>query len=325
MPAKGSTGTTRRAPLRSDRGVKLYAPTPAKPSFRVVAQGQVERSSPSVSTELLGAAERATFALDQLDPATARARREADELFDQMIRWAKHQATPVKRGERTMNALRDLRLAELRDKGRARTTYDQNESLMRLYVRPVIVQIEVADWNSEHSHLVHDKARATCGVERVADLGKVLRRLVALAHHKPAWLSRDEDPIDDVEFRMRSTSQTEGVNFVSVKQRPSTDQVEPLVRALGEVGQRSAPYLAGRPKRPVTVDRGDGWLLGRISGQCGPRTGGVTSFDSDHRSALLHRPIGVNRAVVRIEASRELVVHGDLHFAPRGLTTAPAR
>lgn len=34
MPAKYSTGTTRRPPLRSDRGVKLYAPTPAKPYFR---------------------------------------------------------------------------------------------------------------------------------------------------------------------------------------------------------------------------------------------------------------------------------------------------
>ena len=42
MPAKGYTGITRRPPLRSDRGVKLYAPTIAKPCFRFVAAGQVE-------------------------------------------------------------------------------------------------------------------------------------------------------------------------------------------------------------------------------------------------------------------------------------------
>ncbi len=72
MPAKGSTGTTRRAPLRSDRGVKLYAPTAAKPYFRVVAKGEVERTSAPVAKDLLGAAERVTFAANALDLVTAR-------------------------------------------------------------------------------------------------------------------------------------------------------------------------------------------------------------------------------------------------------------
>ena len=325
MPAKGSSGTIRRPPLRSDRGVKLYAPTTAKPYFRVVAAGQVERTSAPVPREHLAASEAAKFAGRGLDPETARSRREADELFDQMVRWTKHQTSPARRGERTMNALCDRRLEDLTNKGRERSTIDKNEGLMRLYVRPLIGDVEVADWSPEHSLAVLNRARQTCGAERVADLGSLLRSLVTLAHRKPLWLSRDEDPMEGVDFRVHATRQGESVHYVPVKDRPSTEQVEPLARALGEVGQRSAPYLAGRPKRPDTVDRGDGWLLGRISGQCGPRTGGVTSFDSDHRSALLHRPIGVNQAAVHIEASWELVVHGDLHFAPRGLTTAPAR
>ena len=325
MPAKGSTGTTRRPPLRSDRGVKLYAPTLSKPYFRVVAAGQVERTSAPVPLEHLAASQAAKFAGHDLDPETARSRREADELFDQMVRWAKHQTSPTRRGERTMRALCDRRLEELSSKGRARATIDLNESLMRLYVRPIIGHVEVADWSPEHSLAALNRARETCGAERIADLGKVLRGLATPAHRKPLWLSRDEDPLEGVDFRVHATRQGESVHYVPVKDRPPTEQVEPLDRALGEVGQRSAPYLAGRPKRPDTVDRGDGWLLGRISGQCGPRTGGVTSFDSDHRSALLHRPIGVNQAAVHIEASWELVVHGDLHFAPRGLTTAPAR
>ncbi len=278
MPAKGSTGTTRRAPLRGDRGVKLYAPTPAKPYFRVIAQGQVERTSTPVPKDLLGAAERVKFAIAKLDPATARARREADDLFDQMVRWAKHQPTPVMRGDRTMNALCDRRLAELVDKGRAVTTIDQNESLLRLYVRPVIGHVEVAEWNAEHSLAVLAKARKTCGVERIADLGKVLRSLVTLAHRKPMWLSRDEDPMEGVEFRVTSQNQGEGVHFVLAKERPSTDQVATLAVAMQEVGISTMRYLAARPNLPVTIDRGWGWLLCQVIGHSGPRFGEAISL-----------------------------------------------
>jgi len=147
MPAKGSTGTSRRTPLRNDRDVKLYAPTAAKPFFRVVAQGQVERTSAPVPTALMSASAKVKFEVTQLDPVTARARREADELFDQMVRYAKHQPVAVRRGERTINALCDRRLQDLNDEKCARTTYDQNESLLRLYVRPNIGRVEVADWN----------------------------------------------------------------------------------------------------------------------------------------------------------------------------------
>ena len=278
MPAKGSTDTTRRAPLRADRGVKLYGPTPAKPYFRVVAMGQVERASVPVPRDLLGTSEKVKFALDRLDPATARARREADELFDQMVRWAKHQTAPVAQRDRTLDALCDRRLAELRDKGRAMTTIEQNEGLMRLYVRPVIGHVNVADWNTEHSLAVLRKARETCGSERVADLGKVLRSLVTLAHRKPTWLSRDEDPMEGVEFRVTSQSQAEGVHYVAMKDRPSTDQVDSLAAAMQEVGLETMRYLAQRPIRPVVIDRGWGWLLCQVMGRCGTRFGEAISL-----------------------------------------------
>ena len=278
MPAKGSTGTTRRAPLRSDRGVKLYAPTAAKPHFRVVAKGEVERTSAPVARDFLGAAEKVKFAVDRLDPATARARREADDLFDQMVRWSKHQPTPVKRGDRTMNALCDRRLAELHDKGRAMTTIDQNESLMRLYVRPVMGHVDVAEWTCEHSLAVLRKARATCGAERIADLGKVLRSLVTLAHRKPMWLSRDEDPMEGVEFRVTSSSQGESVHYVPAKERPSTEQVDWLALSMQEVGIHTMSYLARRPKYPETVDRAWGWLLCEVIGKSGPRFGEAMSL-----------------------------------------------
>ncbi len=273
MPAKGSTGTTRRPPLRSDRGVKLYAPTLSKPYFRVVAAGQVERTSAPVPLEHLPASGAAKFAGRDLDPETARSRREADELFDQMVRWAKHQTSPVRRGERTMNALCDRRLEDLHSKGRARSTIGLNESLMRLYVRPIIGHVEVADWSPEHSLAALNRARETCGAERVADLGKVLRSLVSLAHRKPLWLSRDEDPMEGVEFRVYATSQGESVHYVPVKDRPSTEQVESLADAMQQVGCSAHAYHDSRPTTTVTVDRQWGWLFTQTMGKCGPRFG----------------------------------------------------
>ncbi len=273
MPAKGSTGTTRRPPLRSDRGVRLYAPTMAKPYFRVVAAGQVERTSAPVPREHLAASERARFVGDTLDAATARARREADELFDQMVRWAKHQPGPVSRGDRTVNALCDRRLAELHDRRSARNTIDLNEGLMRLYVRPLIGRLEVADWSPEHSRAVLARARKTCGAERVADLGKVLRSLVTLAHRKPVWLARDEDPMEGVTFRVTATRQGEGVHYVPMKERPSSEQVDSLALAMQETGLTTQTRLARRPKKPVALDRSWGALVCQVMGRSGARFG----------------------------------------------------
>lgn len=273
MPAKGSSGTTRRAPLRSDRGVKLYAPTAAKSYFRVVARGQVERTSAPVPVGLLNAAQAVKFEPARLDIVTARARREADELFDQMVRWAKNQPALIVRGDHTINALCDRRLQELRDRGRARTTYDKNESLLRLFVRAEIGRIEVADWNSEHCQQVLRRARETCGPERIQDLGTVMRSLVTLAHRKPSWLPREENPMEDVEFRVKSTSQTEGVHYVPAKERPSTEQADSLSLAMDQVGRKTMTYLAGRPKFPVAIDRAYGWLLCQTFAKCGPRFG----------------------------------------------------
>lgn len=302
MPAKGSTGTVRRVPLRSDRGVKLYAPTAAKPFFRVLAQGQVERTSAPVPRSKLAAAEKVRFDPVLLDVETARARREADELFDQMVAWARHQRTTPRRGERTIEALCDRRLQELVDKGRTRGTYDKVESLLRLYVRPLIGKVEVSDWNSAHCEQVLRKARETCGPERVQDLGAALRSLVTLAHRKPVWLSRDDDPMEGVEFRVKSTSQSEGVHFVPVKERPSTDQVDTLAVAMGEVGRRTMTYLANRPNEPEVRDRGWGWLLVQTMGKCGPRFGEAIALTV--------------RSVARPRAEADEAIELDLTLSP---------
>jgi hypothetical protein len=127
MPAKGSTGTTRRKPLRSDRGVKLYAPTAAKPFFRVVIAGQVERTSAAVPMDAIAAAAAKAFDPTTVDRMVALARLEVDDLFDRSVAWAKEHVQVTRHGERTLNALCDRRLQELIDKGRARGTYDKAE------------------------------------------------------------------------------------------------------------------------------------------------------------------------------------------------------
>ena len=259
MPVKGSTGTTRRAPLRSDRGVKLYAPTAAKPYFRVVAHGQVERTSGSVPKTSLAASEAVKFVADDLDPAYARARREADELFDRMVRWAKHQSIPVKPRDQTMSALCDRRLAELRDKGRAMTTIDQNESLMRLYVRPLIGDVEVADWSVEHSLAVLAMARRSCGAERIADLGKVLRSLVTLAHRKPLWLPGDEDPMGESSSASRPQARARAFTTCLSRSAPrpsrSTLSLSPCRRS---ASPRSNTSLSARRVQSPSTVRGAG-------------------------------------------------------------------
>jgi hypothetical protein len=273
MPAKGSTGTKRTRPLRSDRGVKLYAPTAAKPFFRVVSAGTVERTSAAVPVESIEAARPLGFDPTKVDAVVARARREADEIFDRMVAWAKTQPHVSKRGEQTMNALCDRRLQELRDKDRALGTYDKNESLLRLYVRPQIGHVDVADWNSAHSQQVIQAARKTCGAERIRDLGSALRSLVTLAHRKPAWLPRDEDPMEEVDYQLVAATQGEAVVYVPVSERPSIQQVESLAVAMGERGYQTMAYLAGRPKQPKQIDRGWGWLCVQVFAKSGTRFG----------------------------------------------------
>ena len=272
MPAKGSTGTTRRKPLRSDRGVKLYAPTLAKPFFRVVIAGQVERTSAAAPVDAIAAAAKA-FDPMMIDRTVALARLEGDDLFDRSVAWAKDHIQVTRHGERTLNTLCDRRLQELIDKGRASGTYDKAESLMKLYVRPIIGAVDVTEWNSLHCEKVLRAAKETCGAERIADLGELLRSLVTLAHRKPAWLPRGDDPMEDVEFQVNARSQGEAVLFVPMSQRPSTQQVDSFTSAMLERGLGVKANLGARATVPVEIDRGWGWLLPQVQGKCGCRPG----------------------------------------------------
>lgn len=58
-----------------------------------------------------------------------------------------------------------------------------------------------------------------------------------------------------------------------MRERPSTEQVDSLAISMGEVGRKTAAYLARRPVKPIVIDRNYGWLLCQTIGKCGPRFG----------------------------------------------------
>jgi integrase len=325
MPPKGSKGTTRRKPLRADRGVKLYGPTEPKPFFRVVAAGQVERTSVSVPVDAIAQAAKLDFDPVRTDRAVARARAEADELFDQMVAWAKTQVLAPKRGERTINALCDRRLLELRSKGRARGTIAKAEDLMKLYVRPQIGHVEVFEWSTEHSRTVLNAAKETCGAERIRDLGALLRSLVTLAHTKPVWLPKGDDPMEGVDYQVKATTQGEGVRYVPPSQRPSTEQVDSLAEQMAARGDAVAAYFAGRPAKPVEIDRSWGWLFPQVMGKCGPRAGeayALTVTSCAQPRAEVEAAIVDDLTLDAIERTKRL---GRIIDLPHGFAIDPGR
>lgn len=153
----------------------------------------------------------------------------------------------TRHGERTLNALCDRRLQAFIDQRRRRVPYDKVESLMNVSVHPILGEVDVTEWNNRRGVKVLRAAKKTRGAQRVADLGKLLRSLVTLAHRKPARLPPGDDPLEDVEFQIKALSPGEDVVFVPMTQRRSTEQVDSLASAMLERGLGARAHLAARP------------------------------------------------------------------------------
>lgn len=272
-------GAKRRPPLRSDRGVKLYAPTPSHPVFRVVLAGAAERTTEPVPSDELAAGQAAGWDGPGLPPGVARLREQADQLFDQMVKWAadrRNRPGGDDAAERTIDALCDRRLREMEADALSRNRISNTEGLMRLYIRPSIGQIPVWEWTDEHTRKVFELA-GHLGAERRQDLGRLLRSLITLAHRKPAWLPHDEDPLAGIRYQKKSTLHGAHVAYVEPKQRPSTRQVESLALAMQARGEDVQARQAAKDE-PVVLDRGWGWLFVQVFGKCGPRFAEVASL-----------------------------------------------
>ncbi|MCU1607068.1 MAG: hypothetical protein JWP46_3533, partial [Modestobacter sp.] len=101
------------------------------------------------------------------------------------------------------------------------------KSLLNVWVRPVIGDLLVTNWDSHASLQVIDNARPNLSAARLQDLGSTLSGLRATAHRKRAggrWLSPDEDPLEEVSYTKGSGKQGASSKWVPPHKRPDTDE-----------------------------------------------------------------------------------------------------
>jgi hypothetical protein len=173
-----------------------------------------------------------------------------DEKFDQIERWldqnvaigahVEDDAEPGTRKRRDMSALGDLYLDWLAGKGCDPDYIAKRKSLLNVWVRPVIGELLVTNWDSHASLKVIDNARPHLSAARLQDLGSTLSGLRATAHRRRAggrWLSPDEDPLEEVSYTKGSGKQGASSKWVPEHKRPETEMVEKAINAAEEFGR----------------------------------------------------------------------------------------
>lgn len=265
MPAKGSSGRTRRPPLRKDAGVALYGPSQQRPLFRVVLQGVAERT----------VAVAAPWGSEGWDLAEREARLHADALFDQLVAYARQQNPEhnYQSEVRDWDALFARRIQDLKARNKAKRTIAKEIDVYDNMIRPVVKGCRVFDWNRDLTLKVMQAARRVGG-ERQHDTWSLLRRLYKLAKSAPTWLSPGVDPFERLEAPQRRAPE-QGVADVYIPRhlRPSTDQVDALAVAMRERGLALEHSFASRPNKPVVLDRGWGAEFVGTMGKGGLRLG----------------------------------------------------
>lgn len=161
-----------------------------------------------------------------------------DALFDQIERALDQSVATGPGRDRTMRALGSLYLDRLEALGRTKNYRDGRRGLLSKWVYPLIGDVLVADWASEHSEKVLLNAAPHLGPARLEDLGSVLSGLRQAAHRRREgvrWLSLDENPLEDVSFTRRATEQGASRKYIPRHKRPSTERVHAAIAAAREV------------------------------------------------------------------------------------------
>lgn len=195
--------------------VRAYAPTPGalkgRVTFRDPETGRPTRRTPEDGVSL-----------DELFDTIER-------HFDQRVALATHVADGNgNKTRRTMEALGALYLQKLADLGRDREYIRNRKTLLTKFVYPVIGDVLVADWSTEHSEKVLTYGRKHVGEARVEDIGSTLSGLRGVAQAKRPggrWLSRDDDPLEGVSYARRSREQGAHRSYVPPRVRPATERV----------------------------------------------------------------------------------------------------
>lgn len=223
-------GTLRTSASGRTWRVRSYGPTPTAPRGRVVyinpATCRLTSKAPPVGASL-------------------------DEMFDQVERHLDQKVamgTPVDEGgrvdpgrRRDLNALSQMYLDYLRLRARDQSYIANRRSQITKWILPAIGAVLVADWDSAHSQAVIRAARdGGLSPARVEDIGAALSGMRKTAWRRREggrWLSRDEDPMEEVEYGRGATLQGAGRNYTPPQRRPETDSVEAAIAAAGHLGR----------------------------------------------------------------------------------------
>jgi integrase len=269
--------------------VRSYGPTPTSPRGRVVyinpATCRLTSNVPPLGVSL-------------------------DEMFDQVERHLDQKValgTVVDEGgrvdpgrRRDLNALSQMYLDYLRLRARDQSYVANRRSQITKWILPAIGSVLVEEWSSAHSQAVIRAARdGGLSPARVEDIGTALSGMRKTAWRRRAggrWLSREEDPMEEVEYGRGATVQGAGRNYCPSQRRPETESVEAAIAVAEHMGRWSwmgsiisvAGYCALRlgeqlALRAVDVDLVDRllevngtWAVppsGRRAGQRGVRVG----------------------------------------------------
>jgi hypothetical protein len=169
-----------------------------------------------------------------------------DELFDRVERNLDRNVavghTTAAGQQRTMRALRARYIEWLESQGRAEATLRKYEDLLDTWVMPTYGDKLVADWSAEWSAAIIRAAREKgLSAQRVEDLGVALSGLRKTAWRKSngvRWLSREDDPLEDVSYSRRGTEHGAHRDYVPPSQRPTQRMVAAAVVAARVVGKR---------------------------------------------------------------------------------------
>jgi hypothetical protein len=203
---------------------------------------------------------------------------------------------------RDLRAVSEMYLDYLRSKGRDDDYIANRKSMLRKWILPSIGSVLVADWCSEHSQGVITKARAgELGGDRVADIGSTLSGMRKTAWRKRPggrWLSRDENPMEDVEYGRGATRQGAGRNYLPPQKRPATSSVEEAIQTSVQVALPQPVHRHGT--------RAPHQLPATRTGCPRPRLGPAIT----QRHRMLQQ--SVNRSRIRrglLRTHRRLVIH----------------
>jgi hypothetical protein len=208
--------------------VRAYKPTPGAP------HGRVSYRHPETGKQ--------TSAVPTTDETIDDVFDYIEKSLDQGVALGTHAAPAAGASEptrRDLKALGELYLEWLEMLNRSTDYISNRRSLLTKWIYPTAGDVLVRDWSTAHSETILSNARsAGLGACRVEDLGSTLSGMRRTAHRKRdggRWLSKDEDPLEEVSYGRSAQIQGAHRTYVRPAKRPSIDRVLSAISSAKEL------------------------------------------------------------------------------------------